>query len=62
MEFAAYLRGNKLSNTIYENYDDILEKACQAWMPPHVWWLDIQASCQRAGLIIPRNKKAPGGA
>ena len=32
MEFAAYLRGNKLSNTIYENYDDILEKACQAWM------------------------------
>src|SRR5471030_375371 len=21
-----------LSNTIYENYDDILEKACQAWM------------------------------
>ena len=28
-----YLRGNKLSNTIYENYDDILEKACQAWMP-----------------------------
>ena len=27
-----YLRGNKLSNTIYENYDDILEKACQAWM------------------------------
>jgi hypothetical protein len=26
------LRGNKLSNTIYENYDDILEKACQAWM------------------------------
>jgi hypothetical protein len=29
---AANLRGNKLSNTIYENYDDILEKACQAWM------------------------------
>src|ERR1019366_3311501 len=28
----AYLAGNKLSNTIYENYDDILEKACQAWM------------------------------
>src|SRR5664280_2592965 len=27
-----HLRGNKLSNTIYENYDDILEKACQAWM------------------------------
>jgi transposase len=27
-----YLRGNKLSNTIYENYYDILEKACQAWM------------------------------
>ncbi len=27
-----YLRGNKLSNTIYENYDDILETACQAWM------------------------------
>ena len=27
-----YLRGNKLSNTIYDNYDDILEKACQAWM------------------------------
>jgi transposase len=27
-----YLRGNKLSNTIYENYDDILAKACQAWM------------------------------
>jgi hypothetical protein len=27
-----YLRGNKLSNTVYENYDDILETACQAWM------------------------------
>jgi hypothetical protein len=27
-----YLRGNKLSNTIYDNYDDILEKTCQAWM------------------------------
>lgn len=27
-----YLRANKLSNTVYENYDDILAKACQAWM------------------------------
>ncbi len=27
-----YLRGNKLSNTIYKNYDDILETACRAWM------------------------------
>jgi putative transposase len=27
-----YLRGNKLANTIYENYDDILETACRAWM------------------------------
>ena len=26
-----YLRGNKLAITVFENYDDILHKACQAW-------------------------------
>ena len=28
----AYLRANKLANTVYENYEDILDKACEAWM------------------------------
>jgi transposase len=27
-----YLRGNKLSNTVFDNYDDIVDKACQAWL------------------------------
>ena len=26
-----YLRGNKLAITVFENYDDILHKACNAW-------------------------------
>ena len=26
-----YLRQNKLSNTVYASYDDILDKACDAW-------------------------------
>lgn len=26
-----YLRKNKLSNTVFDSYDDILDKACQAW-------------------------------
>lgn len=26
-----YLRGNKLSNTVFSSYDDIVDKACQAW-------------------------------
>ena len=26
-----YLRGNKLAITIFDNYDDILHKACNAW-------------------------------
>ena len=28
----AYLRGNKLANTVYEGYDEIVDKACEAWM------------------------------
>jgi transposase len=28
----AYLRSNKLANTIYEDDNDILDKACEAWM------------------------------
>lgn len=28
----AYLRGNKLANTVYEDHDDIIDKACEAWM------------------------------
>ena len=28
----AYLRGNKLANTVYETYDEIVDTACQAWM------------------------------
>lgn len=28
----AYLRGNKLANTVYESYDEIVDKACEAWM------------------------------
>jgi transposase len=28
----AYLRSNKLANTVYEDYDDILDKASEAWM------------------------------
>jgi len=27
-----YLRGNKLANTVFETYDEIVEKACEAWM------------------------------
>ena len=27
-----YLRKNKLSNTVFDNYGDILDKACQAWL------------------------------
>jgi hypothetical protein len=27
----AYLRGNKLANTVYDSYDDIVDKTCQAW-------------------------------
>ena len=26
-----YLRGNKLAITVFESYDDILDKACEAW-------------------------------
>ena len=26
-----YLRKNKLSNTVFKNYDDIITKACEAW-------------------------------
>lgn len=26
-----YLRQNKLSNTVFANYADIVEKSCQAW-------------------------------
>ena len=26
-----YLRKNKLSNTVFKSYDDIITKACQAW-------------------------------
>lgn len=27
-----YLRGNKLANTVFETYDEIVSKACEAWM------------------------------
>jgi transposase len=27
-----YLRGNKLANTFFETYDEIVDKTCQAWM------------------------------
>jgi transposase len=27
-----YLRKNKLANTVFESYDDIVDKACQAWL------------------------------
>jgi transposase len=26
-----YLRGNWLSNTVFETYDDIIDAACEAW-------------------------------
>lgn len=26
-----YLRGNWLSNTVFESYDDIIDAACEAW-------------------------------
>jgi len=26
-----YLRGNKLAITVFESYDDIVDKCCQAW-------------------------------
>lgn len=28
----AYLRSNKLANTVFNDYDDILDKASDAWM------------------------------
>ena len=28
----AYLRANTLANTVYESYDEIVAKACEAWM------------------------------
>ena len=27
-----YLRGNELSNTVFESYGDIVDKSCAAWM------------------------------
>ena len=27
-----YLRGNGLANTVFDNYDDIVDKSCEAWM------------------------------
>lgn len=27
-----YLRGNKLGNTVFDGYEDIVDKACEAWM------------------------------
>ncbi len=27
-----YLRANKLSNTVFDGYDDIVDKTCEAWM------------------------------
>ena len=27
-----YLRANKLAITVFDGYDDIVDKACQAWM------------------------------
>jgi len=27
-----YLRKNKLANTVFESYDDIVDKACEAWL------------------------------
>lgn len=27
-----YLRKNKLANTVFDSYDDIVDKACQAWL------------------------------
>ena len=27
-----YLRKNKLSNTVFDSYDDIVDKACEAWL------------------------------
>lgn len=27
-----YLRKNQLSNTVFDSYDDIVDKACQAWL------------------------------
>ena len=27
-----YLRANKLANTVFETYEEIVEKACEAWM------------------------------
>ena len=26
-----YLRGNKLAITVFKNYDDIIDKSCEAW-------------------------------
>ena len=28
----AYPRANLLANTVYEGYDEIVDKACEAWM------------------------------
>ena len=27
-----YLRKNKLANSVFDSYDDIVDKACQAWL------------------------------
>ena len=27
-----YLRGNKLAITVFDSYDDIVDKACNAWI------------------------------
>ncbi len=27
-----YLRGDKLANTVFETYDEFVDKACEAWM------------------------------
>ena len=27
-----YLRKNKLANTVFDSYDDIVDKVCQAWL------------------------------
>ena len=27
-----YLRKNKLANTVFDSYDDIVDKACEAWL------------------------------
>jgi len=29
--FCGYLRGNKLAITVFDDYDDIVDKTCGAW-------------------------------